>query len=186
MREVVQMLQHDSMLEKITDMVLALQAQENVVLPLLQKQLAETECGIENMLNAIQQGVLTASTKTRLEALEASKSDIEVKILQEQMQKPRLTREQVLYWLHRFRVIDITQQDQRQRLIDGFVNAVFLYDDKIVLTFNYKDGSKTLSLQEIESSDLLGDGLPNEKTWLSAKELLCLFYWSKQMLILAE
>jgi len=28
--------------------------------------------------------------------------------------------------------------------------------------------------------------LPNEKTWLSAKELLCLFYWSKQMLILAE
>ena len=160
-REVVQMLQHDTMLEKIADMVLALQAQENVVLPLLQKQLAETERGIENMLNAIQQGVLTASTKTRLEALEASKSDIEVKILQEQMQKPRLTREQVLYWLHRFRVIDITLKDQRQRLIDGFVNAVFLYDDKIVLTFNYKDGSKTLSLQEIESSDLFGDGLPD-------------------------
>jgi len=35
--------------------------------------------------------------------------------------------------------IDITQLEQRQRLIDTFVNAVYLYDDKIVLTFNYKD-----------------------------------------------
>lgn len=39
-------------------------------------------------------------------------------------------------------------------LIDCFVNAVYLYDDRVVLTFNYKDGGKTATLQEIEGSDL--------------------------------
>ena len=158
--EAIQMLRNDATLDKIMDMVLELQGQENVTLPLLRKQLAETEKNIENMLNAIQQGVLTSSTKSRLEELEASKSETEVKILQEQMQKPLLTREQILFWLHRFKVIDTSKHDQRQRLIDTFVNAIFLYDDKIVLAFNYKDGSKILTLADIEGSDLFGDASP--------------------------
>jgi hypothetical protein len=29
-------------------------------------------------------------------------------------------------------------------LIDTFINAIFLYDDKMLITFNYKDGTKTL------------------------------------------
>ena len=45
-------------------------------------------------------------------------------------------------------------REQRQRLIDSFVNAVYLYEDKIILTFNYKDGSKTITLAEVEGSDL--------------------------------
>ena len=31
------------------------------------------------------------------------------------------------------------------------MNSVFVYDDKLVLTYNYKDGTETLTLQEIES-----------------------------------
>ena len=48
----------------------------------------------------------------------------------------------------------MTKREQRQRLIDSFVNAVYLYEDKIILTFNYKDGSKTITLAEVEGSDL--------------------------------
>jgi hypothetical protein len=157
------MLENDALLEGIALMILDMQKQENIVMPILKKQLAETQRGIDNMLNAIQQGVITPSTKQRLEVLEATKSDIEVKIIQEDMQKPLLTREQILFWLHKFRVIDVTKQDQCQRLIDTFVNAIYLYDDKIVLTFNYKDGSKTLSLKDIEGSDLFRNALPERK-----------------------
>ena len=65
-----------------------------------------------------------------------------------------VTREQTKMYLHKLRDIDITNQEQRQRLIDGFVNATYVYDDKIVLTFNYKDGTKTVSLKDIKGSDL--------------------------------
>ena len=65
-----------------------------------------------------------------------------------------LTREQITFWIHHFCKLDVTQYEQRQRLIDSFVNAVYLYDDKIILTFNYKKGCKTAILCDIISSDL--------------------------------
>lgn len=144
--------------------MMALQKKENTTIPLLRQQLAETEKAIANMLNAIQQGVLTSSTKARLEELEETKSKLEVAIIQEEMQKPTLTREFVTFFIHRFRNTDITDREQRQRLIDSFINAIYLYDDKIVLTFNYKDESKTITLKDIEQafgSDLEALGVPD-------------------------
>ena len=86
--------------------------------------------------------------------LEETKSRLEVSILQEEMQKPVLSKEQILFWLHHFRKTDVTNETQRQRLIDSFVNAVYVFDDRIILTFNYKDGSRTINLKEIQSSNL--------------------------------
>ena len=57
-------------------------------------------------------------------------------------------------FLQRFRAIDTTKPEQRQRLIDSFVNAVYVYDDKIILTFNYQDGTETITLDDINGSDL--------------------------------
>ena len=34
-------------------------------------------------------------------------------------------------------------------LIDTFVNVIFLYDDKMVLTFNFKEGQKTITFDEL-------------------------------------
>ena len=76
------------------------------------------------------------------------------------MHKPLLTREQIAFFIYRFRKFDVTKREQRQRLIDSFVNAVYLYEDKIILTFNYKDGSKTITLAEVEGSDLSVLGAP--------------------------
>ena len=159
----VQMLSDDDLIDRIAESILELQKQENITLPMLRKQLSEVERGIENMLNAIQQGILNQSTKKRLDELENSKADIEVKILREEMEHPLLTKEQILYWLHRFRTIDITKREQRQLLIDTFVNAVCLYDDRLVLMFNNKDGAKTVTLEEIEEnfrSDLTAGVVP--------------------------
>ena len=45
-------------------------------------------------------------------------------------------------------------------LIDTFINAVYLYDDKVVITFNYKDGTKTVTFDQIKGSDLDCPGAP--------------------------
>ena len=53
----------------------------------------------------------------------------------------------------------INDPEYRREIIDAFVNSVYVYDDKLILTYNYKDGSQTLTLQEVEaalSSDLTG------------------------------
>lgn len=155
---------NDAVMERLIDTLMELQKKESTDLPLLKKQLAETEKGINNMLNAIQAGIFTPSTKQRLDELEETKSQLEVSILQEEMHKPLLTREQIAFFIYRFRKFDVTKREQRQRLIDSFVNAVYLYEDKIILTFNYKDGSKTITLAEVEGSDLSVLGAPKEMT----------------------
>lgn len=139
---------------------------ESTVLPLLKKQLSDVEKSIDNMLNAIQQGIFIKSTKERLEELEQQKSDLSVRIMQEEMVKPPIVKDKIVFCLTRFRKLDTTNLEHRKRLVDSFINAIYLFDDRIVFTFNYKDGSRTITFDDIENSDLCSDltslGAPKE------------------------
>lgn len=150
--ETMKMLYDDNAVAAIVSMLMALQDRENTTLPLLEQQLREAETGIENMLNAIQQGILTKSTKSRLEALEAAKEDLENRIVNEKLEKLRIPAEYLTFWLERFRKLDVTKREHRQMLIDSFINAIYLYDDKLVLTFNYKDGTKTITWDDVKEA----------------------------------
>jgi hypothetical protein len=124
------------------------------VLPNLEKQLAETEKGLENLVNAIQQGMLTPTTKKRLDELEAVKTDIEIKILQAKLERQLLTEENIIHWISRFKGGNIESKEYQRTIIDLFVNAIYLFDDRIVFTYNFKSESRTISLDDIEGSDL--------------------------------
>ena len=151
----------DGFVEYISDAVMEIQSKESSVLPALRKQLEETERGITNMLNAIQMGIINASTKQRLDELEERKKDVELQIIQEEMKRPMLAREDIVYWICRFRTLDISKLEERRRLIDSFVNSVTIFDDYILITFNYKEGETRVSFKDIESSDLSSVGGPS-------------------------
>ena len=148
----LEMLQDDRTIDAIVEMVMHLQDQENTALPLLEKQLKEVDSGIQNMLNAIQAGILTSSTKERLEALEAQKKELEIRITEEKLAKPKLSPDFVRFWLTRFRKLDPHIKSHRETLINTFVNAIYLYDEKVLIAFNYKDGLKTISLEDVAAS----------------------------------
>ena len=151
--ETMKLIQDDAVIDAIVAEVMELQEQENTTLPLLEKQMREVENGIENMLNAIQAGVLTNSTKSRLEKLEAQQKDLEIRIAEEKIARPRLSENQIRFWLTRFRKLDPNVKSHRETLINTFVNAVYLYDEKVLITFNYKDGTKTITFDEIAAKD---------------------------------
>ena len=133
-------------------------------LPHLKGQLADTEKRIENLMNAIEQGIITDTTKDRLAQLESKKKEIEIAILQEKIKKPFLTKEQIQFGIERFRNLDITTFEGKRRLIDGFVNSIYLYDDRFDITFNFKDGTQTVFFSELEAtknSDIKSLGAPN-------------------------
>ena len=54
----------------------------------------------------------------------------------------------------RFKDVDIADISYQRAIIDIFVNAIYLYDDKIVLSYNFKSDARTISLSDIEISDL--------------------------------
>src|SRR5699024_7436334 len=144
----MKLIQNNAVIDSLVAAVMELQNRESTSLPLYEKQLRETEAGIQNMLNAIQAGILTSSTKERLEALETQKKELEAKIAEERLAKPKLSEDFVRFWLIRFRKLDLSQREQRQALIDTFINAIYLYDDKMLITFNYKEGTETVSFAQ--------------------------------------
>lgn len=164
-KETMDMLNDDKAIEAIVSMLMNLQDRENVNLPLYEQQLSEVNTGINNLLNAIQQGILTKSTKTRLEELESARDELENKIACEKLAKPKVSAEFMTFWLHRFRKLDVTKREHRQMLIDAFINAIFLYDDKLLITFNYKEGTKTITFDDVKNE------APNEA---SGSDLDCL------------
>ena len=156
--ETMRLVMDDKAIEAIVSMLMDLQDRENVNLPLYEQQLQETDTAIQNLLNAIQQGILTKSTKGRLEELEATKEELETKIACEKLAKPKVSAEFMTFWLQRFRKLDVQQKSHRKMLIDTFINAIFLYDDKMVITFNYKEGTATITFDDLKTA------LANQKT----------------------
>lgn len=65
-----------------------------------------------------------------------------------------ITKEQIHFWIDGFKKLDTNNYENRKRIIDIFVNAVYVYDDESKITFNYKDGVKHLNLREFEGSNL--------------------------------
>ena len=153
--QTMQLVKDDAAMESIIAKVMELQNKENTNIPLYEKQLRDAESGIQNMLNAIQAGILTSSTK---EQLEETKRELEARIAEEKLAKPKVTEEFIRFWLLRFRKLDMSLKDQRQALVDTFINAIYLYDDKVLITFNYKEGTQTVTFGEATEVASEGNG----------------------------
>ena len=147
----MKMLMSDTTIDAIVSALMTLQDAENVNLPLYEKQLKETNVAINNLLNAIQAGILNRSTKERFDQLEATRDELENKIAAEKLAKPRITEEQLRFFLDRFRKLDVRQLSHRRMLIDTFINAVFLYDDKLVLTYNFREETETITFDDLKN-----------------------------------
>ena len=163
---------NDRTIERIADAIVEMQEEEDTLIPALERQLKECEKGITNLLNAIQAGILTVSTKERLEQLEAQREALETSIAQVQMERHKVSKEDIVQWISQYKYGSIDDKEYQKEIIDIFLNSIYVYDDRIVFTYNYRDGTETLTLKEIEvafGSDLKMMSPPKERVterWL--------------------
>ena len=135
-----------------------MQSAESSQVPILKKQLKAVEKEIDNVMNAIKAGIITKSTKQTLTELEEKQATIEAALAQEQICRPILSREQIEFWIMQFAKTDFKDEEQKQRLIDIFINSVFVYEDRLVVFLNFKEGEVALSLDDVN------EGIKKENT----------------------
>lgn len=104
---------------------------------------------IESEINAAVDASLTAPEKVRpryyekIETLETQKADIEMNLATLKIAAGhRYTKEQIAEWLKTFCNGDKLDIEFQKRIIDVLVNSVYVYDDKIVIYYNVKDGKQ--------------------------------------------
>ncbi len=134
----------DDIIDLIAGRVIEIQTKElenNEILSQLNATLKDTQKSINNMIKAIEQGIITPSTKQRLSELESQAEILRTSIAREELQRPILTKEHVIYWLTLFKNGDINDPAFQEKIIDTFVNSVYVYKDKVVIAYNYADNN---------------------------------------------
>lgn len=145
----------DEVIEYIADKVVELQRKEladTSMLDYYKSQLRETEKSLKNIMAAIEQGIFTPTTKDRLLELEAEKADLEANIQREEIARPTFSKEQIIFFLERFKGGDVNDREYQRQIIDTFVSQIWLYDDKTVITYNYSGEGNTVTLEAVEAA----------------------------------
>ncbi len=118
----------------------------------LRNTLKDVQKIIDNIMNAIEQGIITDTTKQRLMEAEERKKALLASIAKEEIEKPPVTQENISFFLRDIRNKIFDAEERIEVIIKTFINAVYLYDDKLIITFNFREGEdlKKLELTELE------------------------------------
>ncbi len=70
-----------------------------------------------------------------------------------------------MFWFERFRQGDVNSPAYQRQIIDNFVNSVYVFEDRVVLNFNFKENAKTVPLREVLGSSADGNGPPQTRSF---------------------
>ncbi len=162
----VEFLQNDDIIESLVDILFDLQSEENTVLPQLERQIEEKKKEINNIVSAIQKGVASDTLIQRLTELEKEKSAYEEQLVKEKLIAPLFTKDEFRLALLNFRKIDTHTQKGKAKLIDTFIDRIYLYGDKIKIIYTIDGKNDEFTLAELEEcSKSIQCGLPRISTF---------------------
>ena len=114
------------------------------------KKLQENKKAMDNIIKAIEKGLAAETLLQRLDGLESEKIAIEGELAYFQSLKFGLSEEEMLFFLRQFLEPDNDWQAYKRRIINSFINQVFLYNDHFLVYYNIqKDGAMDFSNIEL-------------------------------------
>ena len=118
---------------------------DNTALKLLERKQKEALKAQNNIIKAIEQGIITEATKIRLTELEKQLTSLEFEIAKEKARSyTYLTVEQIEMYLSKFVFENTDDIKVRKLIVNVFVREIILYEDEIVITYTFTDNPEHL------------------------------------------
>lgn len=130
---------NDAAINALADAVLAYQAQtaSTPEVNILEDRLAEIQRSIKNLVAAVEKGIFSASTQSRLTELEAEEKLVSGQLALAEEEKAHLaTKEELIATFRLFQDGDIEDKAYQETIIDTFLIAAYVYDDNLRIVFN--------------------------------------------------
>lgn len=110
-------------------------------IPVIRDRIHQTEVSINNLTKAIETGATPDALVKRMVELEREKKDLSAQLKKEEELVVPLEKEQVIFWLEKFKDGDIEDEEFCRLLIDLFVNSVTAWDEdddmlKVTIAYN--------------------------------------------------
>ena len=134
--------QNDSV-NKIAEGICKLHKEQNInnlQLKRLEKQRASALKASQNLISAIEQGIVTEQTKIRLKELEKQIMELDFDIEKEKQKNYMdLTPQKIISYLNSVIKGDIENISVRKLIVKTFIREIILYQDKVIITYNFTD-----------------------------------------------
>ena len=103
----------------------------------IMKEILKTQKSIDNLMTAIEKGIVTTSTKERLEQLEKQLADLNEKLIVEKNKENlKTTKSEII------KFIKAALKKEPASMINLLIKSVVLYDDKLEIYYNYIDKNR--------------------------------------------
>ena len=138
----------------------------------LEQQLEENKKATSNMLKAIEMGIITDATRSRMIELETEQSKLAVQLNAAKADVVKIDRDDLIDELQIFRDMDVNNRSVQAELFKDFLVAAYLYDDnrlKLVFSFMGKEKNVEIPLETGEDPPDGGDS-PDTKMFVFAPD----------------
>ena len=122
----MEILLQDFIIDKLAQRLYELQGEESSTIPYLENQLKQNKSEIGNIVKAIKSGKGVSVLLEELDRLEKEQYELEASLMKEKIKTPHITVEQFREVLLKFRNIDINSIYGKQKIIDTFINSIYL------------------------------------------------------------
>ena len=136
----------------------------------LRSQLSDVTRSLKNLLTAIEAGIFSPTTQSRLTELETQQADLKRLISAAEAEaEEALTKEEIIAALELFQDGDVNDKGYQEALIDTFLVAAYVYDDRVKFVFNLGGNKKHYTVPfDIDAVDPSGvrinSGLGDQKS----------------------
>lgn len=114
----------------------------------IKNQLKDVEGKLANIMKALEAGIFNDTTAERMKVLENQKSMLNDALLAEQNRKKcDLTLNDIVKFLDGL-IGDVNDPDTRRKLLEYFIDKIYVYPDKLALTVHYSDDRRELPIEE--------------------------------------
>ena len=118
----------------------------------LKKAIKDADTAIENLWQSLERGETSDLISERIREKQAEKEKYLAELEKEERKITILTEPQVLAFLDYIRKLPNNDVNKRRAIINIFVNAIYLYDDRFTVIFN--SWSRMLEVKDIPLDDI--------------------------------
>ncbi len=134
----------------------------------------DVDMKLNNILKAIEMGVINDTTQARMQELEERKRLLNDELaVEKNRQKYALKPEHVVRYLECF-VGSLNEPSLRDKVLAYLIEKIYIYNDKIVINFYYSEDNREINLQEfkeyLKNLDKIMEHIDGEKSFESYKK----------------
>ena len=154
MIKAIECISDEKTVNKVSKSIISYLNSDNTYIASLNSSLSDVRKKIANIAKALEEGIITKTTKSRLLELEEQESNILEEIKEQEAFTPTLSENEIKFLFHSFAALNLKEEKNKARILDSLIESVIIWrDGTIIVTIKYSDEPLKSNI-----NDILGKG----------------------------